>query len=59
MPPNAPGKSHREGIAILQLAVMFPDETAALQQWFEDCFWPHGRCCGRCGSTRTREAAHA
>lgn len=58
MPPKALGKSYREGITLMQLADMFPDEESALK-WFEDRFWPHGRRCGHCGSACTVESAHA
>ena len=51
---KAPGKSHRHGITILELAAMFPDEQAAID-WFESRLWPNGRCCGHCGSVKTRE----
>ena len=54
---KAPGKAHREGISLLELAEMFPDEQSAVQ-WFESIYWPDGRCCGHCGSTATREASH-
>ena len=54
----APGRSDREGITLLQLADMFPDETAA-REWFEARIWPDGRRCPRCGSERTHEASHA
>ena len=53
----APGKAHREGITLLALMDMFPDEEAATK-WFEAYVWPTGRCCGHCGSTRTVEASH-
>jgi len=56
--PKAPGQAHREGITLMQLATMFPDEASALQ-WFEARFWPHGRVCGHCGSAHTKEASHA
>ena len=36
---------------------MFPDEAAATK-WFESVVWPTGRCCGKCGSIKTREANH-
>ncbi len=36
---KAPGKAHREGITVVQLMDMFPDETAA-RQWFECVFQP-------------------
>ena len=52
--PKAPGKAHREGLTILQLAAMFPTEKAA-ETWFEETMWPDERCCGRCGSTNTHE----
>ena len=41
MTHKAPGKAHREGITLIQLARMFPDEEAA-RQWFEAIFWPDG-----------------
>ena len=58
MASNAPGKHHRKGITLLELAEMFPDEAAS-RTWFEDLLWPDGRYCPRCGSTRTHEASHA
>ena len=54
---NGPGKSHRKGISLLELAEMFPSEEAAVK-WFEGVVWPDERCCGHCGSTRTTEASH-
>ena len=56
--PKAPGKAHRKGITLTELADMFPDEESA-HKWFEDRFWPNGRICGHCGSKNTREASHA
>ncbi|MCY3659654.1 MAG: IS1595 family transposase [Caldilineaceae bacterium] len=56
--PKAPGKAFRKGITLMELAEMFPDEESA-QRWFEERFWPNGRCCGHCGSTNTKEASHA
>ena len=55
---SAPGKAHREGITLMQLADMFPDEKAA-REWFEAQRWSSGRHCPRCGSERTHEASHA
>ena len=51
------GRSERQGISIIQLFEMFPDEDTA-KHWFEETRWPDGRACGKCGSTRTREASH-
>ena len=58
MAQTAPGRHYREGITLMQLADMFPDEAAA-RTWFEGLVWPDGRYCPRCGSTRTHEASHA
>ena len=58
MAQQAPGKAHREGITLMQLADMFPTEDAA-REWFESQVWPDGRTCPRCGSARTHEARHA
>ena len=58
MAQNAPGKAHREGISLMELSEMFPDEEAA-RIWFESHVWPSERHCPRCGSTRTHEASHA
>ena len=57
MMKKAPGRSHREGLSLLELFEMFPSEKAAAK-WFEDVLWPNGRCCGKCGSTRTQPASH-
>ena len=55
---TAPGKSHREGITLVELMDMFPTEDTA-RQWFEQMFWNGERCCGHCGSLRTCKASHA
>lgn len=53
MKQPAPGKSHREGLTLVQMKDMFPTDEAATK-WFEDCIWPNGeRTCGKCGSERT------
>ena len=57
MAHTSPGKAYREGLTLMDLFAMFPDETAATK-WFEAQLWSGGRCCGKCGSTRTREANH-
>ena len=55
---KAPGKAHREGLTLVQMMGMFPTEDAAVA-WFESVLWPNERCCGKCGSTRTREVPNA
>ena len=54
---KAPGKAYREGITLLELGELFPDEEAA-RKWFEAQVWPRERCCTRCGSLKTQEASH-
>ena len=50
---NGPGKAHREGITLLELASMFPDENTS-REWFESLIWPNDeRCCTRCGGLDT------
>ena len=49
---KSPGKSHRKGITLMELADMFPTEEAAVK-WFEKAVWGEKRCCGRCGSVNT------
>ena len=58
MAHKAPGKSHREGITLVQLMDMFPDEASAAE-WFEAHMWATGRCCGHCGATNTKEVPKA
>ena len=49
---KAPGKAHREGLTIIQLLKMFPDDRAA-EKWFEKERWGNERCCPDCGSVDT------
>ena len=55
---TASGKANREGISIIELTDMFPDEESA-RAWFEGQVWPNGRHCPQCGSHRTHECSHA
>ena len=43
---------------MLALLEMFPDEKSATK-WFEAQTWSDDRCCGHCGSVRTREVPKA
>ena len=52
--PKGAGKNFRNGLTIVELVEMFPDEETATT-WFEKAFWPDERCCGHCGSTKTKE----
>ena len=58
MPAKSPGKSHREGLTLVQLMDMFPTEEAAVE-WFESVVWDDGRHCPKCGSLATREVPNA
>ena len=58
MTSKAPGKSHREGISLMELAEMFPDEASAVA-WFESIRWPEERHCGHCGSFETKAVPNA
>jgi transposase-like protein len=46
----APGKSDRDGISLVKLIKMFPDDDAA-RKWFEGEIWASGPYCPHCGST--------
>lgn len=53
MANQAPGRSDREGISVIQLFQMFPDEASA-RKWFERIRWVDGaRHCPHCGSLKT------
>lgn len=54
---NAPGKHFREGITILGMFQMFPDNETAMR-WFESCIWKDGRKCPTCGNPNTIESKH-
>ena len=53
-PKKAPGKHHRDGLTIVQLFRLFPDDSTA-EKWFEKQRWPDERCCPDCGSVNTVE----
>ena len=53
MAQKAPGKSHREGISLIELFGRFPDNAAA-EQWFEEQRWGAAgkpSHCPMCGGT--------
>ena len=51
---NAPGKHNREGLSLLQVTSMFPDDATA-EAWFVKTRWSDGITCPRCGSTGVYE----
>ena len=54
MAHKAPGKHYREGISLVELFQMFPDDATA-EAWFVQVRWPDGVCCTRCGSLNVQE----
>ena len=47
---KAPGKAHRKGISVMEVAEMFATEAKAIK-WFENWYWPDGNmACMLCGS---------
>ncbi len=54
---TGPGKSDRQGITLIQLLDMFPDDDTA-RGWFESKIWPSGPFCLRCGSKDVVEVKH-
>ncbi|MCY3783120.1 MAG: IS1595 family transposase [Chloroflexi bacterium] len=47
MATKGPGRAHREGISVMELADRFPNEESA-RRWFEAQRWPDGVRCARC-----------
>ena len=57
MPQHAPGRSDRQGLTIMELFHMFPDNEAA-ERWFEAQRWPDGIVCPACGCERCVKSTH-
>ena len=56
MAQSGPGRHYRQGISLLQITNMFPDNKAA-EAWFVQTRWPEGVACPHCGSVNVREVA--
>ena len=52
MAEKGPGRSHRQGLTLIQLLTMFPDDATS-ETWFEVQRWSEGRYCPDCGSVNT------
>ncbi len=50
------GKSHREGISLIEIMRKFPDDATA-EAWFIGRRWPNGITCPHCGSTNVQSGA--
>ena len=46
---NAPGKHHREGLSLVDVTRMFPDNDTA-EAWIASIRWPDGPRCPHCDS---------
>ena len=57
MAQKAPGKAHREGMSLVELFRMFPDDDAA-QAWLEKQRWGGEPWCPHCGSFSVRRNNH-
>jgi transposase-like protein len=53
MAQKALGKAHREGLSLIELYDMFPDNEAA-EQWFIQTRWPNGPRCPYCQSEKVQ-----
>ncbi len=56
MAHSAPGKHFRQGISLMQLFEMFPDDSTA-EQWFIESRWPDGIHCTYCYGDNIKENA--
>ena len=54
MAHKAPGKHYREGMSLVEIIRMFPDDAAA-ERWFTKVRWPDGACCPHCGSVNVQD----
>ena len=54
MAQNAPGKHFREGLSLVELIEMFPDDATA-ERWFTKNRWPGGVYCPACVSVNIQE----
>ena len=57
MAKKAPGKAHRKGMTLLEVAEKFQDEANA-EAWIRGVRWPSGPFCPSCGSVNVRESKH-
>ena len=56
MTQEAPGKFFRNGISLMKLVAMLPDEHAAVRR-FKEQRWPEHKYCPHCASTKVSAIA--
>ena len=54
--PKAPGKAYRQGITLIEIMRMFPDNQTA-ETWYAKRRWPDGVTCPACGSDNVQTGA--
>ena len=54
MAHKAPGKHYREGMSLVEIIRMFPDDAAA-ERWFTKVRWPDSAYCPHCGSVNVQD----
>lgn len=58
MAKRAPGRHYRQGLTLIELFDMFPDDATA-EAWFAESRWPDGPRCPRCdGQNVARQGNH-
>ena len=56
MAQAGPGKGFRDGMSIVEVIRMFPDDGAA-ERWFAEARWPYGVWCPHCVSLNVQTGA--
>ena len=56
MAQNAAGKHFRDGLSILEVTRLFPDDATA-EKWFIENRWPEGPVCPFCGSMNVQSGS--
>ena len=54
MARKGPGKFYRDGMSLMDLVRLFPDDATA-ERWFMETRWPNGVACPKCGSLNIQE----
>ena len=57
MAHKGPGKAHRQGLTLSDLADLLPDDATA-EAWFVATRWPHGVRCAYCNGTEVARSTH-
>ena len=57
MAHKAPGKHFRQGMSLMEIMQLFPDDSAA-ERWFTEIRWPEGPHCPYCGSVNVLSGAN-